>query len=121
MSDKGTKRARNDQPEAVATTRAQLPGRDQLFLTSPELQARHGKKYCDDAELLPVLLPLLLALRIATTRFCFRSGESRGMHNCVPFIPLFTRSSSFFMFSLRAFLGDLESVARLSRIATRKY
>ena len=42
MSDKGTKRARNDQPEAVATAQAMLPGRDQLFLASPELQARHG-------------------------------------------------------------------------------
>jgi hypothetical protein len=47
MSDKGTKRARNDQPEAAAVAQAQLPGRYQLFLTSPELQASHGKKYCD--------------------------------------------------------------------------
>jgi hypothetical protein len=66
MSDKGTKRARTDQPGAVATAQAMLPGRDQLFLTSPELQARHGKKYCDEAELLPLLLAHGLVRRVRT-------------------------------------------------------
>ena len=66
MSDKGTKRARNDQPEAAAAAQAQVPGRDQLFLASPELQARHGKKYCDEAELLPLLLAHGLVRRVRT-------------------------------------------------------
>jgi hypothetical protein len=38
----------------------QLPGRDQLLLLlllkSPELQNRLGKRYCDESELLPLLL-----------------------------------------------------------------
>jgi hypothetical protein len=64
MNDKGTKRARNDHPEAAATAQAQLPGRDQLLLTSPALQARHGKKYCGEAELLPLLLAHGLVRRV---------------------------------------------------------
>ena len=64
MSGKGTKRARNDKPEDAA--QAMLPGRDQLLLTNPELQARHGKKYCDEAELLPLLLAHGLVRRVRT-------------------------------------------------------
>jgi hypothetical protein len=35
---------------------AQLPGRDQLLLKSPELQSRLGQRYCDESELLQLLL-----------------------------------------------------------------
>jgi hypothetical protein len=65
--NKGTKRARTDQPGAVATAHAQFPGHDQLFLACPELRTRHGKKYCDEAELLPLLLAHGLVRRVRTS------------------------------------------------------
>jgi hypothetical protein len=45
------KRPRTHQPGA-APARAQLPGRDQLLLKSPELQSRLGQRYCDESKLL---------------------------------------------------------------------
>jgi hypothetical protein len=59
------KRPRNDQPD-VAPARILSLGRDQLLLASSELQARHGKKYCDEAELLPLLLAHGLVRRVRT-------------------------------------------------------
>ena len=49
------KRPRTDQPEACPA-QDQPPGRNQLLLKSPELQSRLGKRYCDESELLPLLL-----------------------------------------------------------------
>jgi hypothetical protein len=56
-------KAANIDPSASAFTnlvmyvlKAQLPGRDQLLLKSPELQSRLGRRYCDELELLPLLL-----------------------------------------------------------------
>jgi hypothetical protein len=45
---------------------AQLPGRDQLLLKSPELQSRLGQRYCDESELLPLLLSHGLVGRVRT-------------------------------------------------------
>jgi hypothetical protein len=81
MSAKGTKRARTNQPDAAAATQARLPGRHQLFLTSPELQARHGKKYCDEAELLPLLLAHGFVRRVRTIEVAVHPSKqavSRG-------------------------------------------
>jgi hypothetical protein len=50
-----TKRSRTQQP-AAAQAQPDLPGREQLLFTSPELQARVGQKHCDEAQLLPLLL-----------------------------------------------------------------
>jgi hypothetical protein len=44
-----------------------LPGRDQLLLKSPELQSRLGKRYCDESELVPLLLSHGLVGRVRTT------------------------------------------------------
>jgi hypothetical protein len=56
MSEKGEKsdkkRTEPDSDEPHATS----PGRDQLLLVSSELQTRLGKKYCNETELLPLLL-----------------------------------------------------------------
>jgi hypothetical protein len=59
------KRLRIDQPDA-APAQAQLPGRDQLLLKSPELQSRLGQRYCDESELLPLLLSHGLVGRVKT-------------------------------------------------------
>jgi hypothetical protein len=41
-------------------------GRDQLLLVSPELQSRCGQRYCDEAELLPLLLSHGVVRRVRT-------------------------------------------------------
>jgi hypothetical protein len=51
----GTKRSRTQQHDA-AQAQPDLPGREQLLFTSPEMQTRLGQKYCDEAQLLPLLL-----------------------------------------------------------------
>jgi hypothetical protein len=58
----GTKRPRA-QPEA-AQAQPDLPGRDQLLFTSLEMQTRVGQKYCDEAQLLPLLLARGLVRRV---------------------------------------------------------
>jgi hypothetical protein len=40
----------------AAPAQSQHPGREQLLLKSPELQSRLGKRYCDESELVPLLL-----------------------------------------------------------------
>jgi hypothetical protein len=49
--NKGTKRARTQQQDGAGAS-DNLPGREQLLLSSPELQTRLGRKYCDETELL---------------------------------------------------------------------
>jgi hypothetical protein len=64
-SRKGTKRARTDQPQHGPAV--DLPiGREQLLLVSPELQSRCGKRYCNEAELLPLLLSQGFVRRVRT-------------------------------------------------------
>jgi hypothetical protein len=66
MSDQQqAKRPRTDQSEAEPA-QAQLHGRDQLLLKSPELQTRLGKRYCDESELFPLLLSHGLVSRVRT-------------------------------------------------------
>jgi hypothetical protein len=43
-----------------------LPGREQLLFTSPEMQTCVGQKYCDEAQLLPLLLARGLVRRVRT-------------------------------------------------------
>jgi WD40 repeat protein len=53
----GTKRARTAEPDAPTTHAAQpSAGRPQLLLVKTELQSWLGKKYCDEADLLGLLL-----------------------------------------------------------------
>jgi hypothetical protein len=61
----GTKRSRTQQHDA-AQAEPDLPGREQLLFTSPELQTRLGQKYCDEAHLLPLLLAHGLIRRVRT-------------------------------------------------------
>jgi hypothetical protein len=64
-NDKGIKRARTQhQDEAGASDN--LPGREQLLLSSPELQTRLGRRYCDETELMPLLLAHGLVRRVRT-------------------------------------------------------
>jgi hypothetical protein len=64
---KGSKRART-QPHDGTDTLANIPGREQLLLTPPELQTRLGQKFCDETELLPLLLAHGLVRRVRTIR-----------------------------------------------------
>jgi hypothetical protein len=63
--DTGTKRARTEQQDG-AGTEDNLPGREQLLLTLPELQTRIGRKFVDETELLPLLLAHGLIRRVRT-------------------------------------------------------
>ena len=49
------KRARTGQQDG-AGSEVNQPGRDQLLLSSPDLQTRLGRKFVDEAELLPLML-----------------------------------------------------------------
>jgi hypothetical protein len=61
----GMKRSRTQQHDA-AQAEPDLPGREQLLFTSPEMQSRLGQKYCDEAQLLPLLLAQGLVRRVRT-------------------------------------------------------
>jgi hypothetical protein len=63
--DHGTKRSRTQQPDA-AQAQPDPPGREQLLFASPEMQTRVGQKYCDEAQLLPLLLAHGLIRRVRT-------------------------------------------------------
>jgi hypothetical protein len=64
-NDKGIKRARTQQQDGAGAS-DNLPGREQLLLTSPELQTRLGRKYCDEAEMLPLLFAHGFVRRVRT-------------------------------------------------------
>jgi hypothetical protein len=61
----GAKRSRTQQHDA-AQAQPDLPGREQLLFSSPEMQTRLGQKYCDEAQLLPLLLAQGLVRRVLT-------------------------------------------------------
>jgi hypothetical protein len=61
----GTKRTRTEQPDNTQVD-AQITGRDELLIVSPELQTRLGQKYCDEAGLLPLLLAHGIVRRVRT-------------------------------------------------------
>jgi hypothetical protein len=54
------------------------PGREQLLLTSPELQTRLGQKFVDETELLPLMLAHGLVRRVRTLQIEVRplGGDS---------------------------------------------
>ena len=64
-NDKGIKRARTQQQDGEGAMNSG-PGREQLLLASPELQTCLGRKYCDEAELLPLLVAHGLVRRVRT-------------------------------------------------------
>jgi hypothetical protein len=71
---KGSKRARTQPHDTLASA----PGRDQLLLTSTELQTRLGQKFCDETEILPLLLAHGLVRRVRTIEIAVRplGGDS---------------------------------------------
>jgi hypothetical protein len=80
---KGIKHARTEQDgQGASANQANVldtnPGRDQLLLTSPELQTRLGRKFIDDTELLPLLLAHGLVRRVRTVQIQIRplGGDS---------------------------------------------
>ena len=66
------------QPQQPNTNNNQPRGRPQLLLNTDELRKRTGKKYCDEAELVPLLLAHGLIRRVRTIAVEVRplSGES---------------------------------------------
>jgi hypothetical protein len=75
--DKGIKRARTQQQDGAGAV-DNLPGREQLMLASPELQTRLGRRYCDETELMPLLLAYGLVRRVRTIKIEVRplGGDS---------------------------------------------
>jgi hypothetical protein len=61
----GTKRTRTEQPDDAQVVN-QVAGHDSLLIACPELQTRLGQKYCDEAELLPLLLAHRIVRRVRT-------------------------------------------------------
>jgi hypothetical protein len=81
--DKGSKRARTELQDGAGAagtkpTNGNLPGRDQLLLTSPEMQTRLGRKFVDESELVPLMLSHGLIRRVHTIRIEVRplGGDS---------------------------------------------
>jgi hypothetical protein len=60
------KRARTQDQQDGAGAGSDLPGRDQLLLTSPEMNTRLGRKFVDKTELLLLLLAHGLVRRVRT-------------------------------------------------------
>jgi hypothetical protein len=75
--NKGIKRARTQQQDEEGAG-DNLLGREQLLLASPELQTRLGQRYCDETELLPLLLAHGLVRRVRTIKIEVRplGGDS---------------------------------------------
>jgi hypothetical protein len=81
---KSSKRARTQQQDGERPSIDQSgvggvsQGREQLLLTSPELQIRFGRKFCDETELLPLLLAHGLVRRVRTIEIQIRplGGDS---------------------------------------------
>jgi hypothetical protein len=61
----GAKRTRTEQQDGAGGA-DNLPGREQLLLTSPELQSRVGLRFVDETELVPLLLAHGLIRRVRT-------------------------------------------------------
>jgi hypothetical protein len=75
---KGMKRARTQDQQDGADSDVKQPGRDQLLLSSPDLQTRLGRKFVDETELLPMLLAHGLIRRVRTIQIHVRplGGDS---------------------------------------------
>jgi hypothetical protein len=75
---KGMKRARTQEQQDDADSEVKQPGRDQLLLSSPDLQTRLGRKFVDETELLPLLLAHGLVRRVRTIQIHVRplGGDS---------------------------------------------
>jgi hypothetical protein len=73
----GTKRSRTEHQDGAGVA-DNLPGREQLLLTSPELQTRVGLRFVDEAELVPLLLAHGLIRRVRTIQIEVRplGGDS---------------------------------------------
>jgi hypothetical protein len=73
----GTKRARTEHQDGAGGA-DNLPGREQLLLTCPELQTRVGRKFVDETELLSLLLAHGLIRRVRTIQIEVRplGGDS---------------------------------------------
>jgi hypothetical protein len=61
-----SKRPRADQSGAGQVPQTEQPGREQLLLKCPELLKRLGKKYCDESEIIPLLIAHGLIQRVRT-------------------------------------------------------
>jgi hypothetical protein len=64
--NKGIKRARTQDQQDGTVAAENVTGREQLLLTSPELQTRLGRKFVDETEVLPLLLAHGLIRRVRT-------------------------------------------------------
>jgi hypothetical protein len=73
----GAKRARTEQQDGAGGA-DNLSGREQLLITSPELQTRLGLKFVDENELVPLLLAHGLLRRVRTIQIEVRplGGDS---------------------------------------------
>ena len=73
-----TKRAATDDEADSKKKKNRLKGRPQLLLNTDELRKRAGKKYCDESELVPLLLAHGLVRRVRTIAVEVQplSGES---------------------------------------------
>jgi hypothetical protein len=64
--NKGSKRARTQDQQDGAIASEKLKSREQLLLTSPELQTRLGRKFVDETEILSLMLAHGLLRRVRT-------------------------------------------------------
>jgi WD40 repeat protein len=115
--NQGTKRARTAEPD-TATTHAAQPsaGRPQLLLVKTELQSWLGKKYCDEADLLGLLLAHSIVRRVHTIEVDVRplGGDSFKVALDAR-RPLVSEAKA----EIARFQGTRERKQELYRVATR--
>jgi hypothetical protein len=113
--DKGTKRARTQQQDGAGAS-DNLPVREQLLLRTPELQTRLGRKYCDETELLPLLLAHGLVRRVRTIQVEVRplGGDSFKI-NLDASLPTVSEAKS----EIARSQGTAESCQELYKVAER--
>jgi hypothetical protein len=114
-NDKGIKRARTQQQDGAGAS-DNLPGREQLLLTSPELQTRLGRKYCDETELLPLLLAHGFVRRVRTIQVEVRplGGDSFNI-TLAASMPTAREAKA----EIARFQGTSEACQELYRVAER--
>jgi hypothetical protein len=93
-----------------------LPGREQLLLSSLELQTQLGRNYCDETELLPLLLVHELIRRVRTIQIEVRplGGDSFKI-TLDASLPTVTEAKA----EIAHFQGTAEACQELYRVAER--
>jgi hypothetical protein len=116
--NQGAKRARIEEPGVTTTHAAGQPsaGRPQLLLVKTELQSWLGKKYCDEADLLALLLTHSIVRRVHTIEVEVRPLGGDGFKVALDVRrPLVSEAKA----EIARLQGTRERMQELYKVATR--